>query len=130
MSEGKLEKLDKTFDSIKSGIVGLLSIALVVVVVIAVINVINKNSQESEDLMPIEEAQKKCVVMEMTDMYRLGDYSNVIKRAQDHCFSLWNTPEKEKEFRSYMKNDWELVKNDVVDGKTLDEYYNELKDSL
>lgn len=129
MAEGKLEKVDKVFDSIKGIIGGLFTIVIAIVIVVVVINVINGN-KESDDLMPIEEAQKKCVVMEMTDMYRLGDYTNVISRAQDHCFSLWNTPEKEKEFRTYTKSDWELVKTDVVDGKTLEEYYNELKDSL
>lgn len=132
MSEGKLEKLDKTFGSIKSGIVGLLSIVFIIVVVIAVINVINNNSQDNGSKMSITEAQEKCMLMEEADMVNyMGEPfgAETTKKAEKHCLSLWDRSENpdntDEKFIEIISTDWETRKTEVLEGYTLEALYNE-----
>lgn len=125
-----MENVSKAFDSIKTIIGSIIVIVLVVGIAIGLINAINSSNQD-DGLISVTEAQKKCVTMEMIDLWRYnGVRDNVVEKAEETCRLLWNTPEKEKEFRKYIEEDWQNRKDEVYDGKTYEEFYNENKDYL
>ena len=112
--------------SIRGILWGILLIIIGVVVIIALINMF-KGDPDDEGLISTTEAQEKCVVMETYDSIRYnGESTSTAKeKAEKHCLSLWDTPEKEKEFRKYIEEDWQTVKDEVYEGKTYEQYYNE-----
>ena len=112
--------------SIRGILWGIILIIIGVVVIIALINMF-KGDPDDEGLISTTEAQEKCVVMETYDSIRYnGESTNTAKeKAEKHCLSLWDTPEKEKEFRKYIEEDWQTVKDEVYEGKTYEQYYNE-----
>lgn len=144
MSEGKLEKVDKAFDSIKSIIWGVILIAIAVGIVVFFVNRQTGEKTEnttsnnnSNSTMTISEAQTKCMLMEEADMVNLmgepfGDATT--KKAEKHCLSLWdmtqNPENTEEKFIDMIADDWELQKDIVLEGFTLEEYYNEINNSL
>ena len=105
---------------------GAILIGVGVIVFIVVINMFT-GSSDDEGLISITEAQEKCIVMETYDSIRYNGEpaSTAREKAEKHCLSLWDTPEKEKEFRKYMEEDWQTVKDEVYEGKTYEQYYNE-----
>lgn len=95
-----------------------------------------QNSQNSgaddESGLPVDEAQAKCKLMELADRVNLsGEPYNkaTAESAEKYCLSLWDSPEKEKNFRKAMKADWELEKNTILQGYTLQEIYDEQQKS-
>ena len=128
MAEGKLEKVDKAFDSIKGILGGLFTIAIVVFIVIVVINVINGN-KGSDDKMSVLEAQDKCVIINWIG-FQKADYDGSIEDANKHCLAMWDSPDREESFIDYVTKEWEVYKDEVYNGKTYTDYYNEYKDSI
>lgn len=78
----------------------------------------------------IEEAQKKCMLMEEVDLLSTHGGSlndEIIKKAENTCLSLWDSPEKEESFKKYIETDWEEMKMKTLEGKTLQSLYEASK---
>lgn len=116
------------------------SIALIIIGAIAIIAIFasvatpqkplgpQDNTPSVDAGLPIDEAQDKCRLMELADRVNFNGepYNRTTSDAADkYCFTLWDTPEKEKEFRKYIETDWEIEKTTVVGGYTLQEIYDE-----
>lgn len=85
--------------------------------------------------MSIDEAQTKCMLMEEADLVNymgepFGDATT--KKASDFCLSLWdmtkNPDNTEEKFIETVKSDWEQRKNEVLEGYTLQQLYDESKE--
>ena len=134
MSEGKLEKASKGADAIKGIIGGILSIAIGVGVIFFVVNMLSNNNN-AEKHISITEAQKKCTVMEAVDMRKYEDAGdNVFEEASKRCLASWdmakNPNNTEEKFIETTEMDWEERKNEEIEGQTIEDLYNEVKDSI
>lgn len=134
MSEGKIEKANKGATAIKGILGGLLSIAIGVGVIILLINMFS-NKGGGEQHISITEAQKKCTVMEAVDMRKYEDAGDdVFDLASKRCLTEWdmskNPNNTEEKFIDIVEKDWESRKSENIEGQTIEELYNEIKDSL
>lgn len=129
MSEGKLEKVDKAFDSVKSIIWGVILIAIAIGAVVFFVNKPTENKEE-ETRMSITEAQKKCTVFSFVG-FKKADYEKAtIEEASKHCLAMWDSPDREDTFIDYVTKEWEAWKDEEYEGQTVEEIYNDMKDSL
>ena len=126
-----MENTVKILDSIKSIIITVIGLALFIGIIVAIINAQINGSNKSEG-MSIEEAQTKCMLMEEADMVNLmGEPfgSATTQKASQHCLSLWdrslNPDNTDEKFIEMVTTDWESRKTEVLEGYTLEEYYNE-----
>lgn len=113
---------------------GAILIGVGVIVFIVVINMFTGDSNEPGS-MSITEAQKKCTVMEAVDLEKYnGAGSDVWELASKHCFAEWdmskNPENTEEKFIEIIKSDWETRKTEEIEGQTIEELYNEVKDTL
>lgn len=134
MSEGKLEKANGGANAIKGILGGILSIAIGVGVIILLINLFSNNNN-GEQHISINEAQKKCTVMEAVDMRKYENAGDdVFDLASKRCLAEWdmskNPNNTEEKFIDAIEKDWESRKSENIDGQTLEELYNEVKDSI
>lgn len=103
---------------------GLILGALIIIIIFAVSN----NGGKDDGGMSIDEAHGKCVAMEMADLWLYNpDHSNLYERANESCFLSRGSSDKEKEFIEVIEVDWEAHKDDVVDGITIQELYEKIK---
>lgn len=124
-----LEPTNNSSISLKNIILTTLGILFLIGLLAFIVN-LQKDGGTDDGLMPITEAQAKCKLMELSDRVNyMGEPYNeaTAQDAEKHCFSLWDTPDKEKEFRSYTKTDWETEKNSTIEGYTLEQIYNASK---
>lgn len=103
-----------------------------VIIAAVVIFIVNQNKTPKEPEMTTYEAQTKCVLMEQADLVNLmGEPfgSETYKKAEEFCLSQWdrtkNPDNTEEKFKEIIKTDWENRKSEVLDGNTLEEYFNE-----
>ena len=122
----KLEATASILDNLKTIILTLIGLAIFIALIFAFINSQNKSDDSS---MSIEEAQKKCVVINLVGYQKAGEEMSV-NEAQSYCLAMWDSPEREKTFKEYITKEWESNKNEVFDGKTIESIYEEMKDSL
>ena len=120
--------------SIRGILWGIILIIIGVVVIIALVNMFKGDSNEPGS-MSITEAQKKCTVMEAVDLEKYNDAgSDVWELASKHCFAEWdmskNPENTEEKFIEIIKSDWEARKTEEIKGQTIEELYNEVKDTL
>lgn len=105
--------------------------------VIAITAVVALNSKKStKTQMSITEAQEKCVLMEEADMvnYMGEPFSKATtEKAEKFCLSQWdeweNPNNTEEKFIEIIQKDWEERKEEVLEGYTLQQLYNESKNS-
>lgn len=129
MSEGKIEKANKGATAIKGILGGILSIAIGVGVIVLLINMFSNNSN-NDGRMSISEAQKKCTVFSFVG-FKKADYEPAtLEEASKHCLAMWDAPEREDTFIDYVTKEWETWKNQEYEGQTVEEFYNEVKDSI
>lgn len=124
-----LEPTNKSSISLKKIILIALGILLFIGLLAFIVNP-QKDSGTDDGLMPITEAQAKCKLMELSDRVNyMGEPNNenTARDAEKHCLSLWDTPEKQEEFRRYIKNDWETEKTITIEGLTLEQIYDNSK---
>lgn len=113
-----------------AALIGGVFCAIIAIIVIFITN-LNKPKEEMEETISTTEAQKKCVVMEMVDIWQTGgDRDTVVETARKHCLESWNTPEKEKIFRKTIQDDWNNRKNEVFEGETLEDFYNSIEGDI
>ena len=115
---------------VKDLLVGILILAVAIAVVITIIN--NNNSKSENNTMSINEAQTKCMLMEEADLVNLSGKPfgpETTKEAEQFCLSQWdmtkNPNNTEEKFKELVSMDWENRKTEVLEGYTLEEYYNE-----
>lgn len=128
MAEGKLEKIDKVFDSIKGIIGGVLVIVITVVIAVVIIKAINSGEKESDDRMSVYEAQDKCVIINWIGFQKANYENKDIEEANEYCLAMWNSPNREDSFIEYVAKEWEIYKDEVYNGKSYTDYYNEYRD--
>ena len=126
---GKLEATASILDNLKTIILTIIGLAIFIALIFAFINSQSKTNDLS---MSIEEAQEKCMLMEEADMVNLMDEpfgSATTKKAEEHCFSLWdmskNPNNTEESFIKMVEADWEAQKTQVLEGYTLEQLYEE-----
>lgn len=134
MSEGKLEKIDKGFNAVKSILAGIIMIAIGAGVIVILINAFSNNKVDDGHIS-IEEAQKKCTVMEAVDSRKYNNAgADVWELAQKHCLAEWdrsiNPENTDEKFIEIIEADWESRKNEQIEGQTIEELYNEVKDNI
>lgn len=134
MSEGKIEKANKGATAIKGILGGILSIAIGVGVIVLLINMFS-NKGGGEQHMSITEAQKKCTVMEAVDMRKYENAGDdVFDSASKRCLAEWdmskNPNNTEEKFIDIVEKDWESRKSENIEGQTIEELYNEVKDNI
>ena len=103
-------------------------IALGILILLIVVAIFSP--KESSEQMSDNEAQTKCMLMEEADLVNLmgepfGD--DTTKKAQQTCLSQWDSPDKVKAFKDSIEADWDERKSEVLEGYTLEQYYNEYK---
>ena len=91
-----------------------------------------KTDEKKEDKTSVYDAQTKCMLMEEADRVNyMGDPfgEETTKKAQEFCLSQWdktkNPDNSEEEFIKIVEMDWVERKNEVLEGHTLEELYNE-----
>ena len=116
----------------KNKVAAIAGVVLACIVMAVVFSQKTKNSGDTTDnsaqQISTSEAQTKCMLMEEADIINLENVplsDSVVKKAEEHCLSLWNTPEKEEEFRKAIQTDWELQKGNKINEYTLEELYRE-----
>lgn len=134
MSEGKIEKANKGATAIKGILGGILSIAIGIGVIVLLINMFS-NKGGGEQHMSITEAQKKCTVMEAVDMRKYENAGDdVFDLASKRCLAEWdmskNPNNTEEKFIDIVEKDWESRKSENIEGQTIEELYNEVKDNI
>ena len=134
MSEGKIEKANKGATAIKGILGGILSIAIGIGVIVLLINMFS-NKGGGEQHMSITEAQKKCTVMEAVDMRKYENAGDdVFDLASKRCLAEWdmskNPNNTEEKFIGIVEKDWESRKSENIEGQTIEELYNEVKDNI
>lgn len=106
--------------------------AIILICVIAGLNG-NKKGQNTPT-MTISEAQTKCMLMEEADMVNymgepFGDATT--KKAEEFCLSQWDRSENpentDEKFIEIVESDWEQRKDEVLEGYTLQQLYDESK---
>lgn len=106
-------------------------ITAIIIIVIAVNIAGNKKEAPS---MTITEAQTKCMLMEEADLVNtmgepFGDAT--AEKARDFCLSQWDRSENpentDEKFIEIVESDWEQRKDEVLEGYTLQQLYDEAK---
>lgn len=105
---------------------------LIAIIIIAVIAINIANNKNNSQKMSIQEAQAKCMLMEEADMVNtmgepFGDATT--EKAREFCLSQWNrtdSPENtDEKFIDIVQSDWEERKNEILEGYTLQQLYNQ-----
>ena len=122
----------------KSNLTKACSIAFVALVALGcIIGFVGEDKKDSDshkktETTSIEEAQLKCMLMEESDMVNyMGEPLNeqTRKKAEEHCLSGWdmrkNPENTEEKFIETTNKDWEMVKDEVMEGYTLQQYFDE-----
>ena len=120
--------------AVKDILVGIFMIIVGAVIIAVFVNIINNNNnnQDNSSKMSITEAQEKCMLMEEADMVNyMGEPfgAETTKKAEKHCLSLWDRSENpdntDEKFIEIISTDWETRKTEVLEGYTLEQYYEE-----
>lgn len=105
-----------------------------VIVITAVVAFNGKKSTKTR--MSITEAQEKCVLMEEADMVNyIGEpFGNATTdKAEKFCLSQWDRRENpdntDEKFIEIVQKDWEERKEEILEGYTLQQLYDENKNS-
>ena len=107
---------------------------ITIIVVISAIVGLNGDKKDKESSMPITEAQTKCMLMEEADLVNtmgepFGD--DTTEKARDFCLSQWdrskNPDNTDEKFIELVQLDWEERKDEVLEGYTLQQLYDETK---
>ena len=105
-----------------------------VIVITAVVALNSKKSTKTQ--MSITEAQEKCVLMEEADMvnYMGEPFGNATTdKAEKFCLSQWdrweNPNNTDEKFIEIVQIDWEERKEEILEGYTLQQLYDENKNS-
>lgn len=119
----KQKKQGKSFNELpKWAQIAICIVAILIVVPIVVAIV------KPKDTPGLKEAHAKCVLMEEADIVNvMGEAwsDKVAKKAEATCLSGRETQEKEKSFVQITESDWEQRKSEVLNGRSLQELYNE-----
>ena len=125
----KLEYGLLALKNLKTIIFTIIGLAIFIAIIVAIINAMNKPDDGS---MSINEAQTKCMLMEEADIVNyMGEPfgAETTKKAEKHCLSLWDRSENpnntEEAFIEIVETDWETRKTEVLEGYTLEQYYEE-----
>lgn len=105
---------------------------LIAIIIIAVIAINIANNKNNSQKMSIQEAQAKCMLMnEWGQVNEIGKpfSQEVIEEAERFCLSQWDSPEREKDFLNFIPKDWEVMKGKELNGYTLQQLYDENKNS-
>lgn len=107
---------------------------ITIIVVISVVVGLNGDKKEKELSMSITEAQTKCMLMEEADLVNtmgepFGDATT--EKAREFCLSQWdrskNPDNTDEKFIELVQLDWEERKDEVLEGYTLQQLYDETK---
>lgn len=105
---------------------------LIAIIIIAVIAINIANNKNNSQKMSIQEAQAKCMLMEEADMVNtmgepFGDATT--EKAREFCLSQWNRTENpentDEKFIDIVQSDWEERKNEILEGYTLQQLYDQ-----
>lgn len=123
---GKLESLGAVFSNINTIIWTVIGLIIFVAVIVGLIKALSNKPDENS--ISDNEAQTKCMLMEEADLVNLmgepfGDATT--KKAQDTCLAQWDSPDKVKAFKDAVVLDWDNRKTEVLEGYTLEQYYEE-----
>ena len=125
----KLEYGLLALKNLKTIIFTIIGLAIFIAIIVAIINAMNKPDNGS---MSITEAQEKCILMEEADLVNvMGEPfgAATTKKAEETCLSQWdmskNPNNTEKKFIDVITADWEVRKTEVLEGYTLEQYYEE-----
>lgn len=111
----------------------LCGVITIIVVVSAVVG-LNGDKKDKESSMSITEAQTKCMLMEEADLVNtmgepFGDDTR--EKAKNTCLSQWdlskNPDNTQEKFIEVVQLDWEERKDEVLEGYTLQQLYDESK---
>lgn len=111
----------------------LCGVITIIVVVSAVVG-LNGDKKDKESSMSITEAQTKCMLMEEADLVNtmgepFGD--DTTEKAKNTCLSQWdlskNPDNTQEKFIEVIQSDWEQRKDEVLEGYTLQQLYDESK---
>lgn len=124
----KLEATSVALSSLGKLILLIIGLAIFIWLIISIIGAqLSKSGEDST--MSTGEAQKKCVVITLVGYQKEGIEQSV-DEAQKHCMAMWDTPEREKTFIEFVTKEWEAWKNETIEGKTVEDLYEEMKESL
>ena len=105
---------------------------LIAIIIIAVIAINIANNKNNSQKMSIQEAQAKCMLMEEADMVNtmgepFGDATT--EKAREFCLSQWDRAENpentDEKFIEIVQSDWEERKNEILEGYTLQQLYDQ-----
>lgn len=106
---------------------------ITIIVVVSIVVGLNGKKKDSPS-MSITEAQTKCMLMEESDMVNymgepFGDATT--EKAREFCLSQWdrskNPDNTDEKFIELVQLDWEERKDEVLEGYTLQQLYDEAK---
>lgn len=106
---------------------------ITIIVVVSIVVGLNGKKKDSPS-MSITEAQTKCMLMEEADLVNtmgepFGDTTT--EKARDFCLSQWdrskNPDNTDEKFIELVQLDWEERKDEVLEGYTLQQLYDETK---
>ena len=90
-----------------------------------------ESEAKTKEVAAIDEAQLKCMLMEESDLVNYMGESfgeETTKKAREFCLSQWDlskSPENtEESFIEIITSDWEIRKDEVLEGHTLQELYD------
>lgn len=107
---------------------------ITIIVVISVVVGLNGDKKDKESSMSITEAQTKCMLMEEADLVNtmgeaFGD--DTTEKAKNTCLSQWdlskNPDNTQEKFIEVIQSDWEERKDEILEGYTLQQLYDESK---
>jgi len=107
---------------------------ITIIVVISVVVGLNGDKKDKESSISITEAQTKCMLMEEADLVNtmgepFGD--DTTEKAKNTCLSQWdlskNPNNTQEKFIEVIQSDWEERKDEVLEGYTLQQLYDESK---
>lgn len=107
---------------------------ITIIVVVSVVVGLNGDKKDKESSMPITEAQTKCMLMEEADLVNtmgeaFGD--DTTEKAKNTCLSQWdlskNPDNTQEKFIEVIQSDWEERKDEILEGYTLQQLYDESK---
>lgn len=107
---------------------------ITIIVVISVVVGLNGDKKDKESSISITEAQTKCMLMEEADLVNtmgepFGD--DTTEKAKNTCLSQWdlskNPDNTQEKFIEVIQSDWEERKDEVLEGYTLQQLYDESK---
>lgn len=107
---------------------------ITIIVVVSAIVGLNGDKKDKEPPMSITEAQTKCMLMEEADLVNtmgepFGD--DTTEKAKNTCLAQWdlskNPDNTQEKFIEVIQSDWEERKDEVLEGYTLQQLYDESK---